>query len=142
MDPRDFKPLAEHLCKVGTPAAHRSAISRAYYFAYNSAVSILGRHFHFPDNGESHGLLKLLLMNAADEGVVAAGRSINTLRFTRNQADYHLNVAVVEQRPKAEFCIQEAATAVAELSRAARDTARWQKIILAMAKTPGSKPIS
>ena len=49
MDPRDFVAQAELLARMGTTVAHRSALSRAYYGAYNVATELLAAlHFRIP----------------------------------------------------------------------------------------------
>src|SRR5436190_21970700 len=97
MDPRDFNALAAQLAS-GTKAAEcRSAISRAYYSAFNVGAELL-RGIGCPPRkgGQAHGEVQKFLGGSGDPVIEAAASELATLHSLRNRADYHMDKTDVE----------------------------------------------
>jgi len=92
MNGREFLAVAKGLLGVGTEAAWRSAVSRAYYAVFHAARELLDDlGFAVPRGDRAHGHLWLRLSNCGDRQVQDAGREMNDLRRGRNRADYDVN---------------------------------------------------
>jgi hypothetical protein len=146
MDPKDFKLLGEDLCKRNTPAACRTAISRAYYYAYNAAAKFVGRYHQLPANAEAHGILLRLLKNSGDDGIKEVASSLGDLRGYRNEADYDMGEPRPEKKPHAEFCLQVATGAILDLVGVMNNLPRWETAVKEMKRNEslikGSRPPS
>jgi hypothetical protein len=100
MDPTDFCTVAKHLLD-GEPdeARCRSATSRAYYAAYNTAVAFLKRLLGDPDpprvKGKAvdgyHSYTSACLKNSGNHQVRLTGQHLSALFALRKKADYTLN---------------------------------------------------
>ena len=89
MNWRDFLTLASRLAAGNTEAEWRSAVSRAYYTVFHVARSLLrDLNFAVPRADRSHQFLVFRLCNCSDSVVEAAGRDLESLRRSRNRADY------------------------------------------------------
>jgi hypothetical protein len=86
-DWRDFLDFAKSLSADTREAAHRSAISRAYYAAYGHSFDYATRYLGFvPRNlSDDHGRLRNHLMRSRRRAIA---EKIGQLRDWRNQADY------------------------------------------------------
>lgn len=97
MNPRDFHHLASQLVNDTSPAALRSAISRAYYAAYNVAVEFLADlGFRVSKGPAGHGEVQHRLSNSEDTEVMQVGSQLTDLHSRRIQADYRLDRTDVE----------------------------------------------
>jgi uncharacterized protein (UPF0332 family) len=91
MDAREFLRLAETLARGTSEVEWRSAVSRAYYAAFHLARDLLFHcSFTVPRADRAHAYLWLRLAHAGDPDVENAGSDLNTLRGSRNRADYDL----------------------------------------------------
>ena len=91
MNPTEFLDLAGRLITDGTEAAFRTAVSRAYYGAFHSAVLLIKEMgVSLPVGPESHQKVRYCLMESAEAPALQAGDSLQILRKHRNQADYDL----------------------------------------------------
>ncbi len=81
--------LAKRLAREGDDAALRTAISRAYYAAYNQARRQLAREgVAIPREQDSHKALWDKYRNADDDERRSIGEKGDELRRFRRQADY------------------------------------------------------
>jgi uncharacterized protein (UPF0332 family) len=92
MNPTDFLDLAARLVPSGTEAAFRTAVSRAYYGAFHTAVLLIKElGVALPVGPESHQKVRYCLMESGEAMGLQAGISLQILRQHRNQADYDLD---------------------------------------------------
>lgn len=118
MDPRDFLKFATSLLASPTPAGNRSAISRAYYAAFNVGVERLRKlGFNIRHGAAAHGEVLHCLSNAGDREIVAAAIRLSDLHSHRNRADYQLDKVDIEQLAKAHHAVQVATATVEILDR-------------------------
>jgi uncharacterized protein (UPF0332 family) len=90
--PTDFLDLASQLVAIGTEAAFRTAVSRAYYSAFHAAVSLIKEAgVSLPVGPESHQKVRFCLMESGEAAALQAGDSLQILRHDRNQTDYDMD---------------------------------------------------
>ena len=91
MEAKEFAALASRLSQAqgSGPAAFRTAISRAYYAAFNVAVHVL-KQIGSPalEGPAAHKEVACSLMACKDEALRIAGSSMDQLHTRRIQADY------------------------------------------------------
>lgn len=125
MDGRDFLSLAENWARGSREAEWRSAVSRAYYGAFHVARDLLRRcRFKVPRADQAHAYLSMRLSNSGHPPVVAAGRSLGTLRQSRNQADYDIDLPFSQATAAAQ--VQIAKNVVQALEAAALEPVKTQ----------------
>ena len=89
MNGRDFLPLANQLARGATESEWRSAVSRAYYACFHVARRLLSDlGFTVPRADRAHQYLVYRLSNSGEALVEQEGRDLETLRRSRNRADY------------------------------------------------------
>ena len=72
-------------------ARFRSAVSRAYYGAFNLGVQFLEKlGFRAPSSGNKHFYVRVRLSQSGDEEVARAGGLLSDLQSERNDANYDL----------------------------------------------------
>ena len=77
-------------------ARYRSAVSRAYYGAFQLGIAILNSlGFRPPRNANKHFYVHVRLSNSGDSSVAEAGSLLSDLQSDRNDADYDLADASV-----------------------------------------------
>ena len=104
MNPRDFHDIARQLYLDGRPAALRSAISRAYYAAFNAGAEILRRAgFQISDGPGGHGEVRDCLSNSGDPEVEKAGYKLSNLHTQRLHADYKMDRSEIENKKREVF---------------------------------------
>ena len=93
VDPKDFLELAEELAHQQAREVNlRSAVSRAYYGAFNYLRSALvAKRVMFEGSAEDHGKLTRYFFNCGDKNLSMLGGWLGSLRIARNHADYDLN---------------------------------------------------
>ena len=93
MDPKDFLELADELAhQQAREVDLRSAVSRAYYGAFNYLRSALAAQgVRFEGSTGDHQKLSYYFFNCGDNDLSMLGSSLNNLRTARNQADYDLD---------------------------------------------------
>ncbi len=92
MNPDEFLKLAEQLAALSSEAAHRSAVSRAYYGAFHLARSLVEScEVRVLQSAEGHSGASRCLQNCGLSALAAAGRELDSLRSIRNKADYDLS---------------------------------------------------
>lgn len=136
MNPTDNLELAKHL---KTPplaplleACFRAACGRAYYAAHAFARDVLkSAPLSVPADGKAHGQVISLLKGSRDADVKAVGALLDSLRVTRNSADYEVGAVKVRGRPfdqqRAIIAIMQADQVISTIQRISR-TDRTLKI--------------
>lgn len=103
MNPRDFCSLAYTLTQEAkrkpSPERCRTAISRAYYAAYNVAIEILSNmNIHIlGQGGDKHVIVRQYLNNSGDSAMKKAKEDLKNLHQIRKEADYYLHNSRPEQ---------------------------------------------
>lgn len=109
MNPREFQQLALKLAAGASSAEIRTAISRAYYAAYNVGIEILREmEFKIIEGPSGHGDVSNRLSNSGDQEIIKAGSTLGTLHSMRIHADYHLNMTNVENQKTAQALVEQA----------------------------------
>jgi uncharacterized protein (UPF0332 family) len=97
MDPHDFLDVADELSRGAREADWRSAVSRAYYAAFQVARALLVEQgFQVPQDDRAHAYLWMGLANSGHPDIQHAGNRLTYLRGRRNWADYDLGRPVDE----------------------------------------------
>src|SRR5687767_13640233 len=109
MDPRDFNSLAAQLAGGATAAHCRSAISRAYYAAFNVAAQLL-RGIGCPPGkgGAAHGDVQKFLGSCGDPAIAATATDLGSLHSRRIRADYQMDKTDVESPANALAVVRHA----------------------------------
>ena len=126
MDPRSFLQLA--LILKGGPAApesYRSAISRAYYAAFNVGLEILeGIGIHLSEGPAGHGELRHCLGSCGDPDLDDACSLLGTLHGRRRRADYMMDDIDSETRNEADIAYLESRQIIEALDLLRRDPSK------------------
>jgi hypothetical protein len=141
MDPRAFHTQAVDLLRGGQPADCRSAISRAYYAAFNVAAALLRANgFPILENHTSHEQVRRHLLGSNNAGVMGVGSQLGDLRGMRNKADYKLALSAVEDVRAAQVVVTTAGKHIRDLDSAftGPDRERIVAAILEWKKKSGS----
>ena len=138
MDPRAFNQVAIDLVvrrPPTGPAAYRSAISRAYYAAFNVAADVLTGIGHSPGSGDgSHKKVAIYLQQSGDEDLDDAGKSIDQMRTLRNYDDYDMKRLDVEELSNARTTAEMARETIELLDEFTADAARREAAADAIAR--------
>ena len=82
------------------PEGFRSAISRAYYAAFDVAAEFLNAlGCEVPRDASGHKRTCYYLNNCGDQTLILAGSELDLFRDIRNVADYRLDRKEVEKEP-------------------------------------------
>lgn len=123
----DFLTFAQGLAdREKSPAGFRSAISRAYYAAYLTAVPFLTKKLLIPLSGPGqHAQVRALLAGfTCDPQVAALAPQLGDLHNHRVSADYDLANTDVEEEPFARLRVREAFDIILTIQTCQRDSAR------------------
>ena len=124
MNGKDFLAFASKIVVLHSqPAATRSAISRAYYGAFHTAVKLLRDQSLTTD--ATHGSVWMDFLSASEDEAQFIGNSLQELHSFRVKADYLLERTDVEQVKLAMICIETAervVLAVKTLTELLRDS--------------------
>lgn len=127
MDPHDFHSLAERLAGGATAAEYRTAVSRAYYAAFNvGAAHLRNLGFVIGRGAAAHSEVQRCLANAGDPAVAAAASDLGDLHSSRNRADYQLDRVDVEKAANASAVVALAADLIRTLDEAFQGPRRQQ----------------
>jgi hypothetical protein len=127
MNPREFQSLASQLVTGTSPAHLRTAISRAYYAAYNVAVEILDElGFPIQRSPSGHGEVQNRLSNSGDPEVMRVGSQLAGLHGKRIRADYRLDTGDVENQGTAQALVGQADRMIQILESCRTDPKREQ----------------
>jgi uncharacterized protein (UPF0332 family) len=126
MNGSDFITLAGKLAVTPTDeAAHRTAISRAYYGAFHVARSFLLKlGFRPVANASVHAFIRQYLGASGHPEAYFASSELSYLQAARNRADYDLEDTRMASRDFAMKCVEQAHRIVAALDACRRDDAR------------------
>jgi len=109
MNPREFQKLASALVAGKTPAAIRTAISRAYYATHNVGAEILKEMgFRISEGPSGHGDVWNRFSNSGNSEVMKVGSQLSDLYAMRIHADYRLNRTDVENQKTAQGFVEQA----------------------------------
>jgi uncharacterized protein (UPF0332 family) len=109
MNPREFLQLAFKLKGGPSPAEYRSAISRAYYAAYNVGVEKLNEmNCPIDETRDGHTQVQFFLNCAGSRELSKASSQLNELRTKRNKADYQLKLLNAETSQNSEAAVIQA----------------------------------
>jgi hypothetical protein len=139
MDPKDFLSLAKELRKRNDPAAFRSAISRAYYYAFVSARKFVGRYVTVSTKVEAHRVLPQALKDSGDAGIRDIADQLEKLRVHRNEADYDVEAGRPEKQTHVDVCLKMAEQIILDLVAAIDDPARWNKAVAEMKRCESAR---
>ena len=129
MQPFEFHQLAEDLLRHHKNAAgFRSAISRAYYGAFLTAVEFLARMNIHPISQNQHVEVVTILGDTGDADIDEAGTMLGNLRDARNTADYKLNEKHVEQEAQTRQYVDEAGLVIGRFSTCRTDATRFAAV--------------
>lgn len=122
MDPRDFIVQADLLARTDTAVGHRSAVSRAYYGAYNVATELLDAlRFRIPRGHAGHEAVQDRLHYAGVDSVIHAGAVLRRLQDVRARTDYRMRDPYPEDAAVVAYWLGEAAGVMRILDAAAAD---------------------
>jgi uncharacterized protein (UPF0332 family) len=125
--------LAKHLdgCPKPVPVetSIRGACGRAYYAAFGVARDVLlAVPFTMSQSGDDHRRIVQLMKNSTDVEVATAGSLLDSLRTTRNSADYEVGRVPVRGTPftskRSQVALLQAHGIIAALEGAARNDNR------------------
>ena len=118
MNPRDFLKVATKLSKSDTTAEYRTAISRAYYAAYNVGVELLeGMGCAISKSAAGHEQLSSNFNNSEDLELSKISTQLNDLRSKRNIADYRLERTEIENQKNSQAIVMQAEKMIEFLDR-------------------------
>ena len=126
MDPRSFLHLALILKGgPGAPESYRSAISRAYYAAFNVGVETLKAiGIELSDGPAGHGELRHCLGACGDPDLDDASGLLGTLHGRRRRADYRMDDVDSESRNEADIAYLESRQILESLDLLRRDPSK------------------
>jgi uncharacterized protein (UPF0332 family) len=133
MNPKEFQYLASGLAEHGTsPSEFRTAISRAYYAAFNLGFNLLNElGLTIANNHEAHKQVYYHFNNSGDSDLIEVATKIDDLRTKRNHADYHLDRPDVEKQHNAKMYVYSADRLIKTMEKQCKGKNRSQ-IIKAM----------
>lgn len=112
MIPNNFVQFAGELAarNPGSPAAFRSAVSRAYYGVFHEIKSLLENELRqrIRTGGNEHIFVQVLLRNSGVQEADDIAAMLKNLHDSRKQADYELNNIATESRAHAQLCVERA----------------------------------
>ncbi len=109
MDPREFQQLASRLAGGTLPGELRSAISRAYYAAYNVGVQVLEElGFRITEGPGGHGEVQNRFGNSGDGDVKRVASQLTSLHTRRIHADYRMQRTDVENQKTVQTVVEQA----------------------------------
>jgi hypothetical protein len=134
MRPHLFLDLAEQLAEDTGPAAHRYAISRAYYAVFNIAEEFFDRMGIPRAKRDYHVVVQRRLLACGDEELSKFGSQLGDFHHDRIRADYQMSDKEVEDESYARTAVKDAS----RMARAFEDcpiySERWKSIKEAVRK--------
>jgi hypothetical protein len=135
MNSNDFVVFAKSLAdeSPGSSARFRSAVSRAYYGAFNYAAEIVNSlKCSCPHGRNEHEWVRQCLDSCSIAEAKEASQLLRNLHESRKDADYHLGLVPPETQLNAQFCVARAEKIAAKLnaciSEGNRDTVRSEML--------------
>jgi uncharacterized protein (UPF0332 family) len=94
MQGKDFLAVAQKLCGSASEAERRTAVSRAYYAAYNHIKAQLeSKKISIKKSADGHLQIYMYLNNSGVADARGIAGSLSSLRTIRDEADYDLNTS-------------------------------------------------
>jgi len=134
MHPRAFLDLANKLfAQEKTPAGRRSAVSRAYYAAFNVTTQFFIRiGLDMPNDAKGHELAYEYLNNCKDHELEELATDFGYLRDNRNDADYRLSKTQIENEGVVKNWLKVATNIIEKLEGCDASNARRYNVQLAL----------
>ena len=125
MHPSEYLEVSHFLLdNLKKPGGVRSAVSRAYYAAFQTACQFLENlSIHVPASS-GHGEVRNGLGNSGDVELAQAGSSLGTLQSKRIDADYRLNNVPIENAANAWERVHEAEDVILAITKCKKESAR------------------
>ncbi|MCG2659468.1 MAG: hypothetical protein L6437_04380 [Kiritimatiellae bacterium] len=131
---KSFFVLAQQLATQQTDkAALRSAVSRAYYGAFNYGRHLLRRlgFKHIADGGD-HGIVWRFFQNCGERDIAIAGQNLANLQSDRVKADYKLNNPIFDNPNNVQLRILSAKSIIAEFDNCIASSQKTNAVIQGM----------
>ena len=123
----EFINLAGKLATSADEAAHRSAVSRAYYGAFHLASAYLDEiERSVPRNSNAHVQIARKLQSAGQADAIRAGSLLGDLHSDRIKADYRLDDVRAGTSAFARICVETAHEIRSALSACRTEPARGE----------------
>jgi uncharacterized protein (UPF0332 family) len=117
MQPGELLVIARTLRDLHGPAAKRSAISRAYYFAFHSLrVWLVGENIRIRESGGGHEDVTNALWYSKHNHLRGISRAVQSLRTSRLGADYRLSRTEFESHSNAVAAVEIAEALMEDLA--------------------------
>lgn len=127
MDGKAFLEIAQKLTQMRSEPALRSAVSRAYYAAYNCCIQLLdGLGFKFEKRAPAHDKVAQYLSNAAIDEIQRIAESLILLRKRRNQADYNMRTTEFQNHIICQLDLVSAQAIIAVIEKYSHEPLRTQ----------------
>ncbi len=113
MNPRDYLQCAAELLKKGTTADCRTSVSRAYYGAFHVAREyLLQGGLRIAKSDSAHIMVARFLSWSDDLEMMDVSTQIGDLRSARNEADYDMDRARLEDVKNASMWLETARSCI------------------------------
>lgn len=127
MEGKAFLNTAKKLAQMRDEPALRSAVSRAYYAAYNYYIPLLRElGFKFSKDSPTHEKLYQYLNNSAITEIEAAADDLRLLRKRRNFADYNMESTEFQNHIACQFDLARAQTIISQIEKYQKEPFRTQ----------------
>jgi len=127
MEGKAFLEIAQQLVQKRTEPALRSAISRAYYAAYNCCIQLLGElGFRFGQHAPAHEKVYQYLRNAGIIEIQDAADILNRLRRRRNSADYDMTSIEFQNHIVCQLDLAKAQAIILQIEKYSHEPFRTQ----------------
>jgi hypothetical protein len=131
MDPRVFLNVAFALAHKDAPSDGdlRTAVGRAYYGLYNTAVDFLGKcKVSIVDNQAGHRVVPEALRACGDVPLRDVAAALDMLRTARWEADYVMTAAAPEHARTVKKHLKHARQAVNTIDSCEQDADRFREV--------------
>lgn len=127
MEGKAFLNTAQKLVQMRDEPALRSAVSRAYYAAYNCCIDLARQlGFHFGKDTPSHEKIYQYLRNCGIEVVQAAAIDLKELRKRRNEADYDMASTKFKNHIECQWDLVHAQSVISQIEKCRHEPLRTQ----------------
>lgn len=118
MEGKAFLEIAQKLAQMRSEPALRSAVSRAYYAAYNCCVQLINElGFKFEKGAPTHARVAQYLSNTSIDEIIAVAESLILLRKRRNQADYNMRTAEFQNHITCQLDLANAQMIISQIEK-------------------------
>ena len=127
MEGKSFLEVAQKLAQMRTEPALRSAISRAYYAAYNCSIQLVGQlGFQFGKDAPAHEKIYQYLRNTGLTEMTTAADDLKFLRLRRNRADYAMESNDFQNHIACQFDLVRAQAIITQIGKYSKEPLRAQ----------------